>query len=148
LIAKLDELKERGINIIKPNGFDMYAEDYPKNSLLEIKTGIKDNRLLGKCIIFNPNSVEEINYKIGCHKCYPTGPLKFYREDDIKLLHYKCLNLGFLLSRFELLKTRLSLYNIKNKFGKHYLAEKELIKKKYFKIYPIRKMFLSHLQVV
>jgi hypothetical protein len=27
----------------------------------------------------------------------------------------------------------LSLYNIENKFGKHYLAEKELIKKKYFK---------------
>jgi hypothetical protein len=45
----------------------MYAEDYPKNSLLELKTGIKDNRLLGKCIIFNPNSLEEINYKTGYH---------------------------------------------------------------------------------
>jgi hypothetical protein len=133
LITKLDELKERGINIIKPHGYDMYAEDYPKNSLLEIKTGIKDNRLLGKCIIFNPNSVEEINYKTGCHKCYPTGNLKFYKEDDIKLLHYKCLNLDFLLGRFELLKNRLSLYNIENKFGKHYLAEEESIKKKYFK---------------
>jgi hypothetical protein len=133
LITKLDVLKERGINIIKPHGYDMYAEDYPKNSLLEIKTGIKDNRLLGKCIIFNPNSIEEINYKTGCHKCYPTGNLKFYKEDDIKLLHYKCLNLNFLLGRFELLKNRLSLYNIENKFGKHYLAEKELIKKKYFK---------------
>jgi hypothetical protein len=133
LIAKLDELKEKGINIIKPHGFDMYAKDYPKNSLLEIKTGIKDNRLLGKCIIFNPNSVEEINYKTGCHKCYPTGNLKFYKEDDIKLLHYKCLNLDFLLGRFELLKNRLSHYNIENKFGKHYLAEEKLIKKKYFK---------------
>lgn len=133
LIAKLDKLKERGITIIKPHGFDMYAEDYPKNSLLEIKTGIKDNRLLGKCILFNPNRIEEINYKTGCHKCYPTGDLKFYREDDIKLLHYKCLNLGFLLGRFELLKNRLSLYNIENKFGKHYLAEEKLIKKKYFK---------------
>lgn len=133
LIAKLSELKERGINIIKPHGFDMYAEDYPKNSLLEIKTGIKDNRLLGKCILFNPNRIEEINYKTGCHKCYPTGDLKFYREDDIKLLHYKCLNLGFLLDRFKLLKNRLSRYNIENKFGKHYLAEEKLIKKKYFK---------------
>ena len=57
----------QGINIIKPYGFDMYAEDYPKNSLLELKTGIKDNRLLGKCIIFNPNSLEEINYKTGYH---------------------------------------------------------------------------------
>jgi hypothetical protein len=111
----------------------MYAEDYPKNSLLEITSGIKDNRLLGKCIIFDPNKIDEINYKTGCHKCYPKGKLKFYRKDDIKLLHYKCLNLNFLIDRFDQLKKRLSAYNIENKFGKHYLAEKELIKKKYLK---------------
>lgn len=133
LIVKLDELKKQGVSIIKPHGFDMYAEDYPEHSLLEITSGIKDNRLLGKCIIFNPNMIDEINYKIGCHKCYPTGKLKYYRKDDIKLLHYKCLKLDFLLNRFDLLKKRLSDFNIQNKFGKHYLAEKDLIKKKYYK---------------
>lgn len=131
LLKKLDELKSIGISIIRPHGFDMYAESYPEKSLLEITNGIKDNRHLGKCIIFNPNLIEEINYKTGCHKCYPTGKIKFYKKDDIKLLHYKCLNLDFLVERFDLLKKRLSNYNIENKFGKHYLAEKELIKERF-----------------
>ncbi len=131
LLAKLDELKNKGISIIRPHGFDMYSETYPKKSLLEITNGIKDNRHLGKCIIFNPNLIKEINFKTGCHKCYPTGQIKFYKKDDIKLLHYKCLNLEFLVERFDLMKKRLSNYNIENKFGKHYLAEKESIKEKY-----------------
>lgn len=132
LLSKLDELKKDGVTIIRPHGFDMYAESYPEKSLLEIKDGIKDNRHLGKCIIFNPDKIEEINYKIGCHKCYPTGELKFYKRDDIKLLHYKFLNLEFLIERFEILRNRLSNYNVENNFGKHYLTEKESIRRKYF----------------
>ncbi|MBW8332385.1 MAG: glycosyltransferase family 2 protein [Prolixibacteraceae bacterium] len=131
LIAKLDELKSIGISIIRPHGFDMYAESYPQKSLLEITNGIKDNRLLGKCIIFNPNLIEEMNYRTGCHKCYPTGHVRFYKKDDIKLLHYKCMELEFLIERFDILRKRLSNYNIVNKFGKHYLIEKELIRKNY-----------------
>jgi len=133
LLSKLDELKAKGISIIRPHGFDMYSENYPQNSLLEITNGIKDNRHLGKCIIFNPNLIEEINYKTGCHKCYPTGQIKFYKKDDMKLLHYKCLELEFLINRFEILRERLSIYNIENKFGKHYFTDKESIKEKYFK---------------
>lgn len=131
LLSRLDELKNKGISIIRPHGFDMYAESYPQNSLLEITNGIKDNRHLGKCIIFNPNLIEEINYKTGCHKCYPTGQIRFYKKDDMKLLHYKCLELEFLINRFEILRKRLSNYNIENKFGKHYMIEKESIKEKY-----------------
>lgn len=131
LMAKLDQLKNEGISIIRPHGFDMYSESYPKKSLLEITKGIKDNRHLGKCIIFNPNLIEEINYKTGCHKSYPTGQVIFYKKDDIKLLHYKCLELEFLINRFDILRKRLSNYNIENKFGKHYLIEKESISRNY-----------------
>ncbi len=131
LISKLKELKDEGFTIIKPHGYDMYSENFPTKSLLEITTGVKDNRLLGKCIIFNPNKIDEINYKTGCHKCYPTGELKFYKKNDFKMLHYKCLNLDYLIDRFSLLNKRLSNYNIENKFGKHYMAEKETIIRKY-----------------
>lgn len=132
LMDKLDELKEKGISIIRPHGFDMYSESYPQKSLLEITNGIKDNRLLGKCIIFNPNLIKEINYKTGCHKCFPVGQIKFYKKYDIKLLHYKSIELEFLIDRFEMFRKRLSDYNRENKFGKHYMTEKESIKMKFY----------------
>lgn len=131
LKVKLDELREDGISIIKPYGFDMFSESFPQKSILEIKNGIEDNRHLRKCIIFNPNLIEEINYKAGCHKCYPTGKIKFYRNNDFKLLHYKSLSLDYLLNRYEIFRKRLSSFNLENKLGKHYLMEKEGIKIKY-----------------
>lgn len=132
LNEKLDGLKKQGITIVRPHGFDMYSESFPDRSLLEITRGIKDNRLLGKCIIFDPNKIEEINYKTGCHKCYPAGELKFYRKDDIKLLHYKCLDIEFLVNRFENFRNRMSNYNLENRFGKHYLTEKEQIERNFY----------------
>lgn len=132
LLSKLDELKSKKVSIIRPHGFDMFAKSFPEKSLLEITTGIKDNRHFGKCIIFNPNLIEEINYKSGCHKCSPTGQIKFYKKDDVKLLHYKSLDLQYLIKRFEIFRERLSNYNIDNKLGKHYLTEKESLKQKYY----------------
>ena len=131
IMKKLDELKANGVSIIKPFGFDMFSESFPVKSLLEIKSGVEDNRHLRKCIIFNPNMIEEINYKAGCHKCYPQGQIKYYAKADFKLLHYKSLSLEYLINRYEMFKKRLSKFNLENKLGKHYLTEKENIKAKY-----------------
>lgn len=131
LMDKLDELKAQGVSIIKPFGFDMFAESFPEKSLLEIKTGVEDNRHLRKCIIFNPNMIEEINFKAGCHKSFPTGRVKFYKQDDFKLLHYKSLGLEYLINRYDMFRKRLSAFNLENKLGKHYLTEKENIKTNY-----------------
>lgn len=131
LMEKLDELKAKGVSIIRPYGFDMFAEDFPKQSLLEIKTGVEDNRHLRKCIIFNPNMIEEINFKAGCHKCFPKGQVKYYEKDDFKLLHYKSLGLDYLINRYDMFKKRLSTFNLENRLGKHYLTEKENIRINY-----------------
>jgi len=132
LVGKLEELKEKGISIIKPHGFDMYAESFPEKSLFEISNGIKDNRFLGKCIIFNPNLIKEINYSIGSHRCYPTGKIKYYKKEDIKLLHYKYLGIDYLINRNEKHQSRLSNYNKENNFGIHYMFEKEVVKKNFY----------------
>jgi len=132
LMEKLDELKAQGVSIIKPYGFEMYAESFPQKSILEIQNGIEDNRHLRKCIIFNPNMIEEINFKAGCHKCDPVGKVRFYSDDDFKLLHCKSLSLDYLIARYETFQRRLSGYNIENKLGKHYLNTKEDIKTKYY----------------
>lgn len=131
LMEKLDELKAKGISIIKPYGFDMFSETFPEKNLLEIKTGVEDNRHLRKCIIFNPNMIDEINFKAGCHKCYPQGKVKFYDKDDFKLLHYKSLSLEYLINRYEMFRKRLSDFNLENKLGKHYLTEQEDIRTRY-----------------
>jgi len=125
IVEKLDELKLKGITIIKPYGYDMYSETMPHKSILEIKDGLKDNRHFGKCVIFNPNLIDEINFKPGCHKCKPKGKIKLYHHDDIKLLHYKHLNLEYLLDRHDSFRKRLSKQNIENKQGKQYLIEKQ-----------------------
>ena len=124
-IKKLEELKEKNVSIIKPHGYEMVSESFPEKDFLEIKTGVKDNRHLGKCIIFNPNLISEINFKAGCHQCAPKGKVKFYKRKDFKLLHYKYLGMDYLINRFDILKNRLSHYNIENRFGKHYLIEKK-----------------------
>ena len=136
LADKLDELKAKGVTIIKPYGYDMYSENLPHESIFEIKNGVKDNRHFGKCVIFNPNQIDEINFKAGCHQCKPKGKIKFYKGDDIKLLHYKYLNLDYVLKRHEAFKKRLSEYNIKNKMGKHYL----------FDIQKITSIFIKNLR--
>ncbi|HEY3372265.1 MAG TPA: hypothetical protein VGK10_15525, partial [Prolixibacteraceae bacterium] len=131
LMEKLDELKAKGYSIIKPYGFDMFSNSFPEASLMEVKYGVADNRHLRKCIIFNPNMIEEINFKAGCHQCFPKGQVKYYSQEDFKLLHYKSLGLPYLIDRYEMFRKRLSAFNIENKLGKHYMAEKEHIRTNY-----------------
>jgi hypothetical protein len=132
LPEKLDELKQKGVSIVRPYGFDMFSATFPEKNIFEVKNGIKENRHLRKCIIFNPNLIDEINFKAGCHKCKPEGKVKFYKKSDIKLLHYKSLSLEYLLTRYDLMSQRLSNYNIENRLGKHYLQEKQHITKMFY----------------
>lgn len=131
LKEELEKISTEGYTIIKPFGFDMYSKSFPNKSLLEIRNGIDDFRHLSKCIIFDPNLIEEINFKAGCHKCYPKGKVKIYSNPNFKLLHYKNLNLDFLLLRNRRFKERLSRFNIDNKLGKHYLFDEQKITSKF-----------------
>lgn len=135
----LKRIKKEGYSIIKPYGFDMYSRSFPQKSLFEVRTGVADFRHLRKCIIFDPNLIDEINFKAGCHKCYPLGKVKIYSDPNFKLLHYKNLDLDYLLFRNKRFKERLSQFNIENKLGKHYLIEEQNIASKYEE--NIRKAF-------
>jgi len=72
-----------------------------------------------KCLVFNPNEIEEINYSAGAHKCQPTGNLRIdYRET--LLLHYKYLGAEHLINRYKLIRDRIGSGNKKNGFGGQY----------------------------
>jgi hypothetical protein len=142
LFQTLKYLKKNRHTVIKPFGYQMVSEflpEYTKDKRITdiVKTGYSDNMWLSKSIIFDPNSIVEINYSPGCHECSPTGNVKFYHADKIKLLHYKYLGFEYQIQRMKNMGSRLSKINIENGWGTYYLENttieglKALMKKTY-----------------
>ena len=125
------KLKEDKHSIVKPFGYNMYSNEYPAYStdkLLteQVKRGVRVP-MFDKCILFDPHAIVEINYKPGAHECHPWGKVKWYRNEDFKLLHYKNIGLKELLERNRLYVSRLSKENIEKKYGAEYLKKEQLI---------------------
>lgn len=124
-------LKNNKYSIVKPFGYNMYSTDYPvydSHQLLtdKVKRGIRVP-MFDKCILFDPHAIVEVNFKPGAHECYPWGRVKTYRNEDIKLLHYKNIGLEQLLERNRIYVSRLSKENIENNYGMEYLKKEQLI---------------------
>lgn len=129
--ASLEQLITQGVTVVQLEGYDMYSEDYPsysKGHLITdiVKRGIR-SQWFDKCILFDPHAIVEINYKPGAHESHPWGRVKWYRNEDIKLLHYKNIGLEQLLERNRLYVTRLSKENIENNYGSEYLRKEQII---------------------
>lgn len=124
-------LKEQKISIVKPFGYNMYSKDYPyyhpEHPITEqVKRGVRVP-MFDKCILFDPHSIVEINYKPGAHECHPWGRVKWCRNEEIKLLHYKNIGLEQLIERNRLYASRLSKENIEKNYGTEYLKREQLI---------------------
>jgi len=81
--------KECGTTIFRTQGYSMFSEDVPRETFLEINTGIKDNKY-SKLVIFDPKKVTDINYVYGCHEANPKGELK-WSQFSYMLLHYNAI---------------------------------------------------------
>lgn len=127
----LSMLKDNKYSIVKPFGYNMFSHDYPayidKQLITDkVRRGVRIP-MFDKCILFDPHSIVEINYRPGAHECYPWGRVKTYRGEEIKLLHYKNIGLEALLERNRSYVTRLSKENIENNYGTEYLKKEQLI---------------------
>lgn len=125
----LSALKKNRITIVKPFGYNMYSTEYPtqeKPLTEQVKRGIRVP-MFDKCILFDPHAIVETNYKPGAHECHPWGRVKVYRNEDIKLLHYKNIGLEQLLARNRLYASRLSKENKEKGYGAEYLKKEQLI---------------------
>lgn len=127
----ITQLKCDKYSIVKPYGYNMYSTDYPvydSQYLLtdQVKRGIRVP-MFDKCILFDPHAIVEINYKPGAHECHPWGRVKKYRNEDIKLLHYKNIGLEQLLERNRAYASRLSKENTEKGYGAEYLKKEQLI---------------------
>ena len=131
ILQKLSLLKHQKYSIVKPFGYNMYSVDYPcfrpEHPITEqVQRGVRVP-MFDKCILFDPHAIVEINYKPGAHECYPWGRVKWYRNEEIKLLHYKNIGLDQLIERNRLYASRLSKENVEKNYGTEYLKKEQLI---------------------
>lgn len=120
------------ISLFHPKGFEMYSKDYPnheKEKLLTdlVKKGIASSKY-GKCILFDPHRIVEINYEPGAHICSPLGIVKENAEHQLKMLHYKNLDEEIIVKKSLINAARLSQENIDAKFGVEYLRSESKIR--------------------
>lgn len=103
-------------NIIRPQGVQMVGDSFPQSDILEIKTGVPDP-FYSKCCMFR-NWIEP-NYNHGCHECnpVPTSDLKYFESPDLKLLHYKYIDIDYQIKRKTETEKRLSRVNKENGWG-------------------------------
>jgi len=111
-----------GYTLLKPLGYEMIGDRVPapdEDLLTCIPNGMR-SYVYDKCIVFDPNSIEEIHYGLGCHTCRPEGRIDYLRLPDVCLLHYKHLSFEYVVKRYEIYSQRLSGFNKQRGIGVHY----------------------------
>lgn len=141
IFSSLQKYNSEGYTLIWPKWYNFVGEYKPEykgdgkllHDVIENVCELKNN---GKCVIFNPNKIQEINYSIGAHIHRAVGELvkeiKFI--DDIILLH---IDRGFgeeyKIKRFKMLSERMSEKNKRYGWGYHYNFSEEKIRSDYQK---------------
>lgn len=127
LKAYLMACSSRGLTIIYPAGYEMVCDTFP-----EPNRSLRDQIRLGKRMtffdkpeIFNPNSIEEINFALGRHAAEPIGVVHEDIRRKVKLLHYKYMGISYLTSRSSELQKGLRAKDIQKQWGRQYLLSKE-----------------------
>ena len=117
----LSDSKDSGYTIFETRGFNIYSNDMPKESFLEIQTGIMDDSY-SKHVIFNPQAITDINYEFGAHAHFkPIQGNVNYSPVKLWLLHYRCIGgAERVVNRHALYRPRLSAINKKWNLGHHY----------------------------
>lgn len=121
LLNKLKEYKENFITMPLIDGHDMFSEYFPQydGGLItdKIKNGSETCDSLCKNIIFDPSL--DVVYFPGAHKNMCENAIKS-KQAELKLLHYKYLGKQESLLRQKELAERLSDFNKKAGFSKHW----------------------------
>jgi hypothetical protein len=121
LTEKLLEYKNSGINVPLVCGHDMVSESFPNHDgtlITElIKIGSERYEPMCKNIIFNP--ILDVSYGFGAHSFFANNSV-FSEKEELKLLHYKFLSKDYVKSLYINRAKRLSEFNLKNGFGRHY----------------------------
>lgn len=128
----LQFFKKEKIAAIKPVGYDFVSQEFPIHGNMLLHEQIENCfriPIWDKCILFQPDLVEEINYSPGAHYCNPITKdgSRFIYYSALFLFHFKYLSTEYLIMKRFATKGRLSENNIKNNWGFEYQYNKEQI---------------------
>lgn len=124
--------KRSGITAFNCVGYNMISDFTPgsEHSLLrDIREGVRAPNF-DKMAVFDPNSLDEINYEFGAHTALPVGSLNIDRT-GLQLLHYKYMGLEYMVSRYQKMAERISAYNKKLNLGHHYFFTSRKIRREF-----------------
>lgn len=128
LIDKLKEYKKMGITVIKTIGHEMASQTFPKydgNLLVnKVKVGSGKMPMLSKSIIFDPNI--NMVFGPGAHT-FTSNNTVLSPDDEIKVLHYKCLGKEYITNIYKARFERLSESSKLNSWNTHYSKINEFL---------------------
>lgn len=129
----LKQCQNEGITVIPAEGYQMISDSFPDSDqrLCDLVTRGMPYKKMNKFCIFNPDAIEEINYKHGRHYANPIGKVVYPQRREPKLLHYKYLGLDYLITRFAELSTGLRSVDREKGWGSPYLLEREKIEQSF-----------------
>jgi len=129
IMAGLINLKENGITISKSQGYNMYCTDEEYDTFTKYEQSITSfitngciyphHTLYDKCLVFDPNKIDETNFTVGSHSCSPTGEVKFDTTRTL-LLHYKYMGKNNQINRYKVVRDRIGVKNRERNYGAQY----------------------------
>jgi Glycosyl transferase family 2 len=133
LLNYLKQCLDAGITAIPAEGFQMISDSFPDSDerLCDLIAFGMRYKKMNKLCIFNPDAIDEVNYKHGRHYANPIGRVVYPQKRDLKLLHYKYLGLDYLITRWAELSTGLRRIDLEKGWGSRYLSEREKIEQSF-----------------
>jgi glycosyltransferase involved in cell wall biosynthesis len=121
------------VDYFKPIGYDMISDGVPTDYTKQIYEIIKDgvpSVNYSKKALFKRQNVTETGFSYGAHAANYRGkkPLvEYVSNGDLKLLHYKCIDLEYVIAKHKHYGTRRSDFSKKMGLGLHYDFSREKI---------------------
>jgi hypothetical protein len=144
-------LSENKYDVYYPTGYNMisahFPMDYDKLLVDQVRYGAYDPGY-SKSIIFNPQTLQDINFTPGCHHSSPVSKnsyeLSIYKGQDLKLLHYKNLSFDYRYNKNSLYGATLSDINKKFGYGFHYNFSYDEQYKEFDSLYKSKKLVINN----
>lgn len=114
------------IDYFKPVGYDMVSDGVPTDYTKQIYEIIREGAYsvnYSKKVLFKREFVTETGFGFGAHSANYRGKKRlneYVSTGDLKLLHYKCIDLEYVVAKHKHYDKRRSEFNKLHGFGLHY----------------------------
>lgn len=133
LPAVLGAMRRRGATLLLPAAYQMVSDrpPGPGESLPDaVPAGVRAH-VYDKCLLFDPEELEEINFALGAHVCRPRGRAEYFRVPGLMLLHYKFLGLQYVYERHRLYTARTVSSDIARNYSPHHRMSRAALARRF-----------------